>query len=118
MYNSLSASKKLTFTVFMFYRGENKNLQFDMLPMYFMNLGARLNVLKGKGAVNLGFNDVFNTMKFRFSARKPFPSVGEFNWESRTAQLGFNYRFGSSKYQAKSRRQRENDEKNGSGGMF
>ena len=118
MYNSLSASKKLTFTVFMFYRGENKNLQFDMLPMYFMNLGARLNVLKGKGAVNLGFNDVFNTMKFRFSARKPFPSVGEFNWESRTVQLGFNYRFGSSKYQAKSRRQRENDEKNGSGGMF
>ncbi len=49
MYNSFSASKRLTFTAFMFYRGKNKNLQFDMLPMYFMNLGARLSVLKGKG---------------------------------------------------------------------
>ena len=118
MYNSLSASKKLTFTVFMFYRGKNKNLQFDMLPMYFMNLGARLSVLKGKGTVNIGFNDVFDTMRFRFNARKPFPSDGEFHWESRTVQIGFNYRFGSGKYRAKSRRQRENDEKSGGGGMF
>lgn len=118
MYNSLSASKRLTFTLFMFYRGKNKNLQFDMLPMYFMNLGARLSVLKGKGTVNVGLNDVFDTMRFRFSARKPFPSNGEFNWESRTLQLGFNYRFGSGKYRAKSRRQRENDEKSGSGGLF
>lgn len=118
MYNNLSVSKKLTFTAFMFYRGENKNLQFDMLPMYFVNLGARLNVLKGKGTVNIGFNDVFDTMKFRFGARKPFPSEGEFNWESQTIQLGFNYRFGSSKFQAKSRRQRDRDEKNSEGGMF
>ena len=118
MYNNLSVSKKLTFTAFMFYRGKNKNLQFDMLPMYFVNLGARLNVLKGKGTVNIGFNDVFDTMKFRFGARKPFPSEGEFNWESQTIQLGFNYRFGSSKFQAKSRRQRDRDEKNSEGGMF
>jgi outer membrane receptor protein involved in Fe transport len=118
MYNNLSVSKKLTFTAFMFYRGKNKNLQFDMLPMYFVNLGARLNVLKGKGTVNIGFNDVFDTMKFRFGARKPFPSEGEFNWESQTIQLGFNYRFGSSKFQAKSRRQRDRDEKNNGGGMF
>jgi outer membrane receptor protein involved in Fe transport len=118
MYNNLSVSKKLTFTAFMFYRGKNKNLQFDMLPMYFVNVGARLSVLKGKGMVNIGFNDVFDTMKFRFGARKPFPSGGEFNWESQTVQLGFNYRFGSSKFQAKSRRQRDRDEKNNGGGMF
>jgi len=43
---------------------------------------------------------------------------GEFNWESQTVQLGFNYRFGSSKFQAKSRRQRDRDEKNNGGGMF
>jgi iron complex outermembrane receptor protein len=116
VYNSFSASKKLTLTAFMFYRGKNKNLQFDMLPMYFMNLGARLSVLKGKGTLNLGFNDVFDTMRFRFGARRPFPSSGEFHWESRTVQLGFNYRFGSGKYRAKSRRQRDNDEKSGGGG--
>ena len=118
MYNNLTVSKKLTFTAFMFYRGKNKNLQFDMLPMYFVNVGARLSVLKGKGMVNIGFNDVFDTMKFRFGARKPFPPEGEFNWESQTVQLGFNYRFGSSKFQAKSRRQRDRDEKNNGGGMF
>jgi outer membrane receptor protein involved in Fe transport len=118
MYNSFSASKRLTFTAFMFYRGKNKNLQFDMLPMYFMNLGARLSVLKGKGTINLGYNDVFDTMRFRFGTNKPFPSSGEFNWESRTVQLGFNYRFGSSNYRAKSRRQRENDEKSSGGGIL
>lgn len=118
MYNSFTASKKLTFTAFLFYRGKNKNLQFDMLPMYFMNLGARLTVLKGKGTLSFGFNDVFDTMKFRFGARKPFPSEREFNWESQTVQLGFNYRFGGGKYRAKSRRQRDNDEKSGGGGMF
>lgn len=118
MFNSFSASKTLSFTAFMFYRGKNKNLQFDMLPMYFMNLGARLSVLKGKGTLNFGFNDVFDTMKFRFSTRKPFASDGEFNWESRTVQLGFNYAFGSGKYREKSRRQRQNDEKSGGGGLF
>ncbi len=68
--------------------------------MYFMNLGARLSVLKGKLTINLGYNDVFDTMRFRFGINKPFPSSGEFNWESRTVQLGFNYRFGSSNYRA------------------
>jgi hypothetical protein len=38
--------------------------------------------------------------------------------EVSTIQLGFNYRFGSNKYQSKSRRERDNDEKNGGGGMF
>jgi hypothetical protein len=118
MYNSITASKKLSFTAFLFYRGRNSNLQFDVLPMYFMNLGARLNVLKGKGTVNVGLNDVFDTMNFRFSGRLPFEQEGEFNWESRTIQIGFNYRFGSGKDRAKSRRQRDNDEKSGSGGMF
>ena len=118
MYNSFTATKKLSFTAFMFYRGKNKNLQFDVLPMYFVNLGARLSVLKGKGTVNIGFNDVFDTMRFRFDGRLPYNQVGAFHWESRTVQLGFNYRFGSGKYQAKSRRQRQNDEKNGGGGLL
>ena len=118
MYNSFTATKKLSFTAFMFYRGKNKNLQFDVLPMYFVNLGARLSVLKGKGTVNIGFNDVFDTMRFRFDGRLPYNQVGAFHWESRTVQLGFNYRFGSGKYQAKSRRQRQNDEKSGGGGLL
>jgi outer membrane receptor protein involved in Fe transport len=118
MYNSFTATKKLSFTAFMFYRGRNKTLQFDILPMYFVNLGARLSVFKGKGNISLNYNDIFNTMRFGFEGRLPYPQNGAFYWESQTIQLGFNYRFGSNKYQAKSRRERDNDEKNGGGGMF
>lgn len=118
LYNSFTASKKLSFTAFMFYRGRNRNLQFDVRPMYFVNIGARLNILKDKGSLNVGFNDIFNTMRFRFEGRLPFEQVGAFHWESRTVQVGFNYRFGNSKYRAKSRRKRTNDEKSGGGGLF
>ena len=118
LYNSFSASKKLSFTAFMFYRGQNRNLQFDVRPMYFMNVSARLNILNNKGSLSLGFNDIFDTMRFRFEGRLPFEQVGAFHWESRTIQLGFNYRFGNSKFRAKSRRKRANDEKSGGGGLF
>ena len=118
MFNSFTATKKLSFTAFMFYRGRNKTLQFDVLPMYFVNIGARLNILKGKGNISLNYNDIFNTMRFGFEGRLPYPQNGSFYWESQTIQLGFNYRFGSNKYQAKSRRERDSDEKNSGGGMF
>ena len=118
MFNSFTATKKLSFTAFMFYRGRNKTLQFDVLPMYFVNIGARLNILKGKGNISLNYNDIFNTMRFGFEGRLPYPQNGRFYWESQTIQLGFNYRFGSNKYQARSRRERDSDEKNSGGGMF
>ena len=118
MFNSFTATKKLSFTAFMFYRGRNKTLQFDVLPMYFVNIGARLNILKGKGNISLNYNDIFNTMRFGFEGRLPYPQIGRFYWESQTIQLGFNYRFGSNKYQARSRRERYSDEKNSGGGMF
>ncbi|MFL2576149.1 MAG: TonB-dependent receptor domain-containing protein [Flavobacteriaceae bacterium] len=118
MFNSFTATKKLSFTAFMFYRGRNKTLQFDVLPMYFVNIGARLKILKGKGNISLNYNDIFNTMRFGFEGRLPYPQNGRFYWESQTIQLGFNYRFGSNKYQARSRRESDSDEKNSGGGMF
>ena len=57
-------------------------------------------------------------MRFEFEGRLPYPQNGAFYWESQTIQLGFNYRFGGGKFQAKSRRERNNDEKNSGGGMF
>ena len=61
----------------------------------------------------LNYNDIFNTMKFRFKGTKPYIQEGEFNWESNTVYLGINYRFGSTQYSAKSRKNRTNDEKEG-----
>lgn len=115
IFNNFKVNKTLSFTAFGFYRGKNKTLQFDIEPMYFVNLGSRLSFAEGKGTFSLNFNDVLNTMKFAFDSTKPFVQVGEFNWESHTVQLSLSYRFGGGKYRAKSRKQRDANEKSGGG---
>ena len=42
-------------------------------------------------------NDIFNTMKFQFQSENPFAQNVKFKWESRTAYIGFNYRFSGGK---------------------
>ncbi|RLD30019.1 MAG: TonB-dependent receptor [Bacteroidetes bacterium] len=117
MYNNFSVSKSLSFTAFGFYRGTNKSIQFNVDPMYFVNLGMRYSFLEGKANFSLSFNDVFNTMKFGGEANRPFKQEIQFNWESQTVAASLSYRFGGGKYRAKSRKRRDNDEKSG-GGIF
>jgi outer membrane receptor protein involved in Fe transport len=117
MFNNFKASKSLTFTAFVFYRGASKNLQFDVDPMYFMNLGARYSFLEGNAQFGINFNDVFNTMQFKGVGTVPYEQQINFQWESRTISANFTYRFGGGKYKAKSRKRRDNDEKSG-GGIF
>ena len=118
MFNNFKVTKDLTLSAFGFYRGENKGLQFEVDPMYFVNLGARYSLWEGRGTFSINYNDIFDTMKFAFKGERPYPSTGEFNWESNTVYVGLSYRFGGGKYRAKSRKRRDNDEKSGSGGMF
>ena len=113
LYNNFKINEKITFTAFGFYQGRNSNLQYDVKPMFYVNIGSRISFAKGKGSVNLNYNDIFNTMKFRFKGTKPYVQEGEFNWESNTVYLGINYRFGSTQFSAKSRKKRANDEKEG-----
>jgi len=115
MFNNFRATKTLSFTAFGFYRGKNKTLQFDLEPMYFVNLGARLSFAQGKGSFSLNYNDIFDTMEFAFNGTRPFRQVGGFNWESNTIQGSLTYRFGGGKYRAKSRKNRDNNEKSGGG---
>ncbi|WP_333780789.1 outer membrane beta-barrel family protein [Tenacibaculum pacificus] len=115
--NSFSASKKLKFQLFAMYRGANKNLQFNIDPMWMINTGASYKILKGKGSLSFKVNDIFKGVKFRFNSTDPYTQTGQFNWESRTAYLGFNYRFGGGKNKAKRRRNRDNNEKQGGGFM-
>ena len=117
MYNNFKVSKSLSFTAFGFYRGKNESIQFDIDPMYFVNLGMRYSFLDSKATFGLSFNDVFNTMKFVGKASRPFKQEIEFNWESNTIAASLSYRFGGGKYKAKSRKRRDNDEKSG-GGLF
>ena len=115
--NNFKATKNLRFQLFAMYRGPGEDIQWKTKEMWMINTGASLTVLKGKGTVNLRFNDLFKGMKFGFDSSRPYKQSGQFNWESQTAYLGFNYRFGGGKNRAKARRQRDNNEKQG-GGMF
>ncbi len=115
MNNNFKATKNLTFQVFGFYRGEQKGIQFDMKPFYFINTGARYNFLKGKGTASINFNDIFNTQRFRFAGDTPFPQSGRFQGETQTVFLGLSYRFGSGKNRKVSRKRRDKNEKSGGG---
>ncbi len=116
--NSLKATENLTFQIFGYYRGENQNIQFLVKPMYFLNTGARYSFAQGKGTFSLNFNDVFNTMRFAFSADKPFVQNGQFNWESQTLYAGLSYMFGSGKNKAAERKRRDSNTKQGGGGIL
>lgn len=116
--NNFKASKNLRFQLFAMYRGGGESIQFNIDPMWMINTGASLNVLKGKGTVSLRVNDIFEGMKFKFESENPYPFNGQFNWESRTAYIGFMYRFGGGKNKAKNRKSRDNNETEGSGGFI
>ncbi|GAB5564380.1 MAG: outer membrane beta-barrel family protein [Winogradskyella sp.] len=117
-FNNFKVSKSLSFSAFGMYRGENRNVQFDMKDMLMVNLGMRYTFLDGKANFNLSYNDIFDTMFARFSSDRPFVQNGQFNWESQQITGRLSYRFGGGKYRAKSRKRRDNDEKSGGGGFF
>jgi outer membrane receptor protein involved in Fe transport len=116
--NSFTATKKLRFQLFALYRGGGKTVQLELDPMWMINTGASLNILKNKGTISLRVNDIFKGMKSAFSSTNPYPFTGEFNFESRTAYLGFMYRFGGGKNKAKSRKKRDSNEKQANGGFI
>ncbi len=115
--NSFKVSKRLNLQLFAMYRGPQEDIQWKTENMWMVNTGASLRVLKGKGSINFRVNDIFQGMKFAFNSETPFVQNGRFNWESRTAYLGFNYRFGSGKNKAKQRRQRDDNTKQGGAGF-
>lgn len=118
MINNFKVTKKLTMSAFGLYRGQARTLQFDVEPMFMVNLGARYSLWDGKGTFSVNYNDIFDTMWFQFDGQLPFRQVGGFNFESNTWNVSLAYRFGGGKYRAKSRKRRDNDEKSGSGGIF
>ncbi|UOB16970.1 TonB-dependent receptor domain-containing protein [Abyssalbus ytuae] len=118
MNNNFKVNKNLSFSLFGFYRGKNKGIQLTAKPMYFVNAGLRQSFAQGKGTFSFNFNDVFNTMKFRFTGENPYRQFGEFNWESRTVYVGLSYRFGSGKDRALSRKRRDDNTKQGGGGIL
>jgi len=118
MINNFKVTKKLSLSAFALHRGKQKTLQFDINSMTMVNVGARYSLWDGRGTFSINYNDIFNTMYFRFEGVRPFRQAGAFNFESNTINVNLAYRFGGGKYRAKSRKRRDNDEKSGSGGIF
>ncbi|MFN3753603.1 TonB-dependent receptor domain-containing protein [Flavobacterium sp.] len=118
MNNNFVATKKLRFNLFAMYRGRDLGLQFERKPMYKMDIGSTYTILKGKGSITARVNDVFETMNFAFDGNIPYRQVGAFYWESQTFYLGFNYMFGGGKNSAMQRKQRDQNETQGSGGLL
>jgi outer membrane receptor protein involved in Fe transport len=115
--NTFKISKKLRFQLFGMYRGEDLGLQFLRKPMWKTDFGSSYTVLKGSGTITARFSDIFNTMNFAFEGTKPKRQNGQFNWESQTVYIGFNYRFGSGKNKALQRKERDKNETQGSSGF-
>lgn len=119
LFNNFKVSKSLTFSAFGFYRGKNKSIQFDVQPMYFVNVGMRYTFLPDdRMTFSLNYNDIFDTMKFQADGSRPFRQEASFEWESQTVFVGLSYRFGGGKYSAKRRKNRDDNEKDNGGGFF
>ncbi len=119
MNNNFKVTDKLTLSLFGMYRAAAKGIQFEQKPMYFVNTGARYSFAQGKGTVSLNFNDIFNTMQFAFESQRPYRQEGDFNWESQTVFVGLSYRFSSGKEsRALNRKRRDNNTKQGGGGIL
>lgn len=118
MNSNFKVNKRLSFLLFGFYRGGVDGVQSDSKEMYKMDMGSRYSLLNNKMSFSLRFNDVFNTMKYAFEGTNPYPNRGQFTWESQSLYFGINYMFGGGKNRAMQRKYREDNTKQGGGGMF
>ena len=118
VFNNFKVNKRLSLSVFAMYRGKDTGLNFEMDPMYFVNLGLRYNFLEDNRATfNLNFNNVFDTQEINIVSERPFRQTAQVTPEFSTIYAGLSYRFGGGKYRAKSRKKRDDNEKSGSGFM-
>ncbi len=115
MNNNFKVTPKLTLQAFGFYRGAQKGIQFTSKPFYFVNTGARYTFLDQKATASINFNDIFNTMRFKFEGGFPYLQNGAFQGETQTVFVGLSYRFGSGKNRKLTRKRRDANEKNGGG---
>lgn len=116
--NTFKATKDLRFQLFGMYQGRDQSLQFDRATMWKMDIGSSYNILKGSGTISARFSDIFNSMNFAFAGDRPYKSNGQFNWESQSVYLGFNYKFGSGKNKAIQRKERDKNETQSGGGLL
>jgi hypothetical protein len=101
-----------------FYRAKGVEQLNISQPMYFLNLGAQKQVLKGKGTLRMNLRDPFHWQQFRGSTRYSDIDMRVQNrWDNRNITVTFSYRFGKNTVaQARRRSSGANEEQNRVGG--
>jgi len=80
------------------YSAPEKQTQGTRKSLYYMDLGASMDVLKGKATLNLNAQDLFNTRKYRGTTTTfNLTEENEFQWRSRQVRLSFTYRINQKK---------------------
>ena len=93
------------------YRAPQNISQGRRKALFSMDFTLSKEIMKGKGNISLGVQDVFNSRKWRWINDTPeFYQEGSFQWRRRSVRLNFNYRFNQD---SKQRR-----EERGTGGGF
>ena len=118
VFNNFKVSKKLSLSAFAFFRNRETGLNFKVDPIYFVNLGMRYSFLQDNRATfSLNFNNIFDTQEINVLSERPIRAQVNFEGEFKQIFAGLSYRFGGGKYRAKSRKNRDDNEKD-SGGFF
>ena len=81
------------------YRSPRNSIQGNSKAVYFFDLAASKDVLKGKGTFTLSLNDVFNTRRWRYQTfiEDELLLDGDFQWRSGSINASFNYRLNQKK---------------------
>ena len=84
------------------YEAPQQTPQGSREAMYYLDLGANKDVLKGKGTITLSVSDVFNTRRWRNTTEGDnFYARGTYQWRRRQINLTFNYRLNQNKLAGK-----------------
>ncbi len=90
--------KKIQLQTAFMYRAPRRSAQGKNLAMYGWDLGASVDVLKGKGTLTLSGRDLLNTRKRRsIIDTEQLYSTGTYQRRARMVTIGFNYRINQEK---------------------
>lgn len=91
-------TKKTDFQITANYRAPRIVPQGKVKAMYSINLGASMQILKGKGTLTLSVRDLLNSRKWRsITDTDELFLNSEFQWRARQFLMSFNYRLGKNK---------------------
>jgi outer membrane receptor protein involved in Fe transport len=96
--SKMTLFKKLDTQLSFDYRAPENTTQGKQKSLYFLNIGASIDVLKGNGTLSFSAKDIFNTQQRRWvTFGEGFFAENEFQWQTRQFVLTFNYRINQKK---------------------